>query len=74
MDVHSENALADQGLDTRLIQDDLGPCNIQHTIIYTATHPARFEGSLMVLFLVDTHAMTAQHDCKTFITFFSWPV
>jgi type 1 fimbriae regulatory protein FimB len=36
-------ALADQGADTRLIQDDLGHRNIQHTVRYTATNPARFE-------------------------------
>lgn len=36
-------ALADQGADTRLIQDYLGHCNIQHTVKYTATNPARFE-------------------------------
>lgn len=32
-------ALADQGADTRLIQDYLGHRNIQHTVIYTATNP-----------------------------------
>ncbi len=36
-------ALADQGTDTRLIQDYLGHRNIQHTVIYTAANPARFE-------------------------------
>src|SRR5271167_319807 len=36
-------ALADQGADTRLIQDYLGHQNIQHTVKYTATNPARFE-------------------------------
>jgi type 1 fimbriae regulatory protein FimB len=36
-------ALADQGADTRLIQDYLGHRYIQHTVIYTATNPARFE-------------------------------
>ena len=36
-------ALADQGADTRLIQDYLGHRNIQHTVIYTATNPAQFE-------------------------------
>ena len=36
-------ALADQGADTRLIQDYLGHRDIQHTVIYTATNPARFE-------------------------------
>jgi type 1 fimbriae regulatory protein FimB len=35
-------ALADQGADTRLIQDYLGQRNIQHTVRYTATNPARF--------------------------------
>jgi site-specific recombinase XerC len=36
-------ALADQGADTRLIQDYLGHRNIQHTVGHTATNPARFE-------------------------------
>jgi type 1 fimbriae regulatory protein FimB len=36
-------ALADQGVDTRLIQDYLGHRDIRHTVIYTATNPARFE-------------------------------
>jgi type 1 fimbriae regulatory protein FimB len=36
-------ALADQGAYTRLIQDYLGHRNIQHTVIYTAANPARFE-------------------------------
>jgi type 1 fimbriae regulatory protein FimB len=36
-------ALADAGADTRLIQDYLGHRNIQHTVIYTAANPARFE-------------------------------
>mgnify|MGYP002635280919 CR=1 FL=1 len=36
-------ALADLGADTRLIQDYLGHRNIQHTVMYTATNPARFE-------------------------------
>ena len=36
-------ALADQGADTRLIQDYLGHRNIQHTVRHTATNPARFE-------------------------------
>ena len=36
-------ALADQGADTRLIQDYLGHRNIQHTVRYTATNPVRFE-------------------------------
>src|SRR5467141_2153028 len=35
-------ALAYQGADTRLIQDYLGHRNIQHTVMYTATNPARF--------------------------------
>jgi type 1 fimbriae regulatory protein FimB len=37
-------ALADQGADTRLIQDYLGHRNIQHTVKYTATNPARSRG------------------------------
>ena len=36
-------ALADQGADTRLIQDYLGHRNIQHTVRYTAANPTRFE-------------------------------
>jgi type 1 fimbriae regulatory protein FimB len=36
-------ARADQGADTRLIQDYLGHRNIQHIIRYMATNPARFE-------------------------------
>jgi site-specific recombinase XerD len=36
-------ALAEQGADTRLIQDYLGHRNIQHTVKYTATNPTRFE-------------------------------
>lgn len=36
-------ALADQGADTRLIQDYLGHREIRHTVRYTATNPARFE-------------------------------
>jgi type 1 fimbriae regulatory protein FimB len=36
-------ASADQGADIWLIQDYLRHRNIQHTIRYTATNPARFE-------------------------------
>lgn len=36
-------ALAEQGADTRLIQDYLGHRNIQHTVIYTSTNPVSFE-------------------------------
>jgi type 1 fimbriae regulatory protein FimB len=36
-------ALADQGVDRRLIQDYLGHRDIRHTVIYTAANPARFE-------------------------------
>jgi type 1 fimbriae regulatory protein FimB len=36
-------ALADQGADTRLIQDYLGHRNIQHTVKYTAANAARFD-------------------------------
>ena len=35
--------LADQGADTRWIQDDLGHRNRQHTVRDTATNPARCE-------------------------------
>ncbi|EBW1603214.1 tyrosine-type recombinase/integrase [Salmonella enterica subsp. enterica] len=37
-------ALADNGADTRLIQDYLGHRNIRHTVIYTASNAARFGG------------------------------
>jgi type 1 fimbriae regulatory protein FimB len=36
-------ALADQGADTRLIQDFLGHRNIQHTVLYTSSNPMRFQ-------------------------------
>ncbi|MFL9132564.1 tyrosine-type recombinase/integrase, partial [Escherichia coli] len=35
-------ALADRGVDTRLIQDYLGHRNIRHTVIYTASNVERF--------------------------------
>ena len=35
-------ALADRGIDTRLIQDYLGHRNIQNTVIYTASNVERF--------------------------------
>lgn len=35
-------ALADDGIDTRLIQDYLGHKNIQNTVIYTASNAGRF--------------------------------
>jgi type 1 fimbriae regulatory protein FimB len=35
--------LANQGLDTRLIQDWLGHRNIEHTVRYTKLNPKRFE-------------------------------
>ena len=37
-------ALANKGLDTRLVQDFLGHRNIQHTVRYTKTAAKRFEG------------------------------
>lgn len=37
-------ALADRGIDTRLIQDYLGHRNIRHTVRYTASNSARFRG------------------------------
>ena len=37
-------ALADQGADTRLIQDYLGHRNIQHTVRYTELSADRFKG------------------------------
>ncbi|HAP80552.1 MAG TPA: DNA recombinase, partial [Enterobacteriaceae bacterium] len=36
-------ALADKGVDTRLIQDYLGHKNIQHTVLYTASNANRFK-------------------------------
>ncbi|EBB8605154.1 TPA: tyrosine-type recombinase/integrase [Salmonella enterica] len=36
-------SLADNGIDTRLIQDYLGHRNIRHTVLYTASSAARFE-------------------------------
>ena len=42
--IHDYGRLAGQGADTQLIQDYLGHRNIQHTVRYTATNPARFEG------------------------------
>lgn len=35
-------ALAEDGKDTRLIQDYLGHRNIKHTVLYTASNPERF--------------------------------
>lgn len=37
-------ALADRGVDTRLIQDYLGHRNIRHTVRYTASNAGRFDG------------------------------
>ena len=37
-------ALANKGLDTRLVQDALGHKNIAHTVRYTKTAAKRFEG------------------------------
>ena len=37
-------ALADMGIDTRLIQDYLGHRNIRHTVLYTASNANRFLG------------------------------
>jgi type 1 fimbriae regulatory protein FimB len=36
-------ALADNGADTRVIQDYLGHRNIQHTVLYTAANSGRFK-------------------------------
>jgi type 1 fimbriae regulatory protein FimB len=36
-------ALADQGEDTRFIQDYLRRRDVQHTVVYTETNPGRFE-------------------------------
>ena len=43
LDAHGLGHPPDQGADTRLIQDYLGHRNIQHTVRYTASNPARFE-------------------------------
>ncbi|EOT3406060.1 type 1 fimbria switch DNA invertase FimB, partial [Escherichia coli] len=37
-------ALANMGIDTRLIQDYLGHRNIRHTVWYTASNAGRFYG------------------------------
>lgn len=37
-------ALANKGMDTRLVQDWLGHANIHHTVRYTRTAAARFQG------------------------------
>ncbi|STB68628.1 fimbrial regulatory protein FimB [Citrobacter freundii] len=37
-------ALANAGIDTRLIQDYLGHRNIRHTVLYTASNASRFQG------------------------------
>ncbi|WP_387691747.1 tyrosine-type DNA invertase [Photorhabdus sp. RM71S] len=37
-------SLANRGIDTRLIQDYLGHCNIRHTVQYTASNSERFQG------------------------------
>ena len=42
-------ALANKGLDTRLIQDYLGHKNIQHTVRYTRIAAKRFEGIVGVV-------------------------
>ena len=36
--------LANQGIDTRTIQDYLGHKSIQHTVVYTELSPTRFRG------------------------------
>lgn len=46
-------SLADQGADTRLIQDYLGHRNIQNTVRNTATNPARFEKLWRSLMLIE---------------------
>jgi site-specific recombinase XerD len=46
-------ALADQGADTRLIQDYLGHRNIQHTVIYTAANPAILVSAKKLRFLIE---------------------
>lgn len=40
-------ALANGGKDTRLIQDYLGHRNIQHTVLYTACNPERFNSVVL---------------------------
>jgi len=42
-------ALADQGADTRPIQDYLGHRNSQHTVKYTASNPGAVSAAVAVL-------------------------
>ncbi|EMK1730670.1 tyrosine-type recombinase/integrase [Salmonella enterica] len=54
-------ALADNGVDTRLIQDYLGHRNIRHTVRYTASSAARFEGIWQP---VRRHKQQTDPNCK----------
>ncbi|MEL5558919.1 tyrosine-type DNA invertase [Serratia ureilytica] len=57
--------LAEQGLDTRLIQDYLGHRNIRHTVHYTASNAARFANAWHL-----AHATKETEKIKT--AFLSW--
>ncbi|MBU9839263.1 tyrosine-type recombinase/integrase [Rahnella aceris] len=57
--------LAEQGLDTRLIQDYLGHRNIRHTVHYTASNAARFTSAWRV-----AHTLTLPQKPENLIS--SW--
>ncbi|WP_261119694.1 tyrosine-type DNA invertase [Serratia quinivorans] len=57
--------LAEQGLDTRLIQDYLGHRNIRHTVHYTASNAARFANAWQTIGL-------PQHQEEHKPSFLSW--
>lgn len=56
--------LAEQGLDTRLIQDYLGHRNIRHTVHYTASNAARFVNAWKT-----KSSQTIQEEQKTSLLF-----
>ncbi|MBH3035806.1 tyrosine-type recombinase/integrase [Serratia marcescens] len=58
--------LAEQGLDTRLIQDYLGHRNIRHTVHYTASNAARFACAWQ------TATVPPPEEEVNRVTFFSW--
>ena len=59
-------ALADNGVDTRLLQDYLGDRNIQHTVRYTASNAARFKGVWEKKSLVKTVPSDSKCQIPTF--------
>lgn len=59
-------ALADNGVDTRLLQDYLGHRNIQHTVRYTASNAARFKGVWKKKSLVKTVPSDSKCQIPTF--------